>query len=184
MQNDPTTSPSPSEGTSSELPSEAVVAVELCDPPADDPTIANRSEHARVVCGAPEGTNFSIVYVTPPETQSPSIRIGSAPDRDTAPWAQLTTRGLWQAGSYKGTEVSGDTATVRYTLMWSPNPKRGPTGESVRHSFTDEVTVGDTITHGPLSYTVLGITDTGEPTTSHVDLDVSFDPAVPLTEMR
>ena len=48
--------------------------------------------------------------------------------------------------------------------------------------YTDEVRVGDTVTHGPLTYDVLGITDTGDVTTSHIDLAVRFDPSIPLTK--
>jgi hypothetical protein len=36
------------------------------------------------------------------------------------------------------------------------------------------------VTHGPLTYEVLGVADTGDPETSHLDLAVTFDPAVPL----
>ncbi|WP_298325142.1 hypothetical protein [Haloactinopolyspora sp.] len=154
------------------------VVVDLVDPPADDPTVLTRTAKARVVAGAPAGTNLSIIHITPPVSQSPTIQVGSAPDRDTAPWAHFTTTGLWKAAT-----VAGERATLTYRLAWSPVPKRSlQRGSKVVVTYTDEITVGDRVTHGPLTYEVLGITDTGDVTTSHIDLAVTFDPSIPLTE--
>ncbi|SDT51003.1 hypothetical protein [Jiangella sp. DSM 45060] len=156
----------------------ATVAVDLVDPPADDPTVHTRTAKARVVAGAPAGTNLSIIHIAAPVSQRPSIQVGSAPDRETAPWAHLTTSGLW-----KDVTVGGGRATLTYRLAWSPTPKRSLQRDTkVAVVYTDDVAVGDTVTHGPLSYEVLGITDTGDVATSHVDLAVRFDPSVPLTE--
>ncbi|SDU56436.1 hypothetical protein [Jiangella alkaliphila] len=156
----------------------ASVAVDLVEPPADDPTVHTRTAKARVVAGAPAGTNLSLIHITPPTSQRPSIQVGSAPDRETAPWAHLTTTGLW-----KDVTVDGQRARLTYRLAWSPTPKRSlQNGTKVAVVYTDDVAVGDTVTHGPLSYEVLGISDTGDVTTSHVDLAVRFDPSVPLTE--
>src|SRR5690625_1943488 len=154
------------------------VVVDLVDPPADAPTVHTRTAKARVAAGAPAGTNLSIIHITPPTSQTPTIQVGSAPDRETAPWAHVTTTGLWRDAT-----ISGSTATLTYRLAWSPTPKRSlQRGTKVAMNYADEVTVGDTVTHGPLTYVVLGITDTGDVTTSHIDLAVRFDPSTPLTE--
>ncbi|WP_116953140.1 hypothetical protein [Jiangella endophytica] len=156
----------------------ATVAVDLVEPPVDDPTVHARTAKARVVAGAPEGTNLSIIHIATPISQRPSIQVGSAPDRETAPWAHLTTTGLW-----RDVRVAGGRATLTYRLAWSPTPKRFLQRDTkVAVVYTDDVAVGDTVTHGPLTYVVLGITDTGDVTTSHVDLAVRFDPSVPLAE--
>lgn len=156
----------------------SAVAVDLVEPPADDPTVHTRTAKARVAAGAPAGTNLSIIHISPPTSQTPTIQVGSAPDRETAPWAHFTTTGLWRDAT-----AVGDTATLAYRLAWSPTPKRSLQRDSkVAVNYTDEVTTGDTVTHGPLTYEVLGITDTGDVTTSHIDLAVRFDPSIPLTK--
>jgi hypothetical protein len=154
------------------------VAVDLVDPPPDDPTIGTRTSKARVVAGAPAGTNLSIIHIHPPTSQTPTIQVGSAPNRETAPWVHVTTTGLW-----RDAKIDGDRAMLTYRLAWSPTPKRDlQRGTKVATTYTDEVTVGDTVTHGPLTYEVLGITDTGDVTTSHIDLAVRLDPSIPLTK--
>jgi len=118
------------------------------------------------------------VHVTPPAGQDISVQARSAADSDQTPRVTLQARGLWPNPGTGVTTVDGDTATFRYTLYWYA--EGAGTSDRVEHDFEDEVAVGDTVTRGPLTYEVLGITDTGDVETSHLDLAVTFDPSTPL----
>lgn len=159
-------------------PTEPTVAIELCEPEVDGDTIRDRSDFALVACDAPAGTNLSIVHVTPPAGQDVSVQARSSADDAETPRVTLQATGLWPDVGTGVTTVDGDTATFEYTLFWYA--EGATTDDRVEQDFADQVTVGDTVTHGPLSYEVLGIVDTGDPETSHLDLAVTFDPAVPL----
>ncbi|WP_166353391.1 hypothetical protein [Phytoactinopolyspora limicola] len=159
-------------------PTTATTAIELCEPDLADDPIQDRSEFALVACDAPDGTNLSIVYVTPPAGQDIAVQARSSADRDETPRVTLQARGMWPDIGTGVTTVDGDRASFRYTLFWYADG--AGTSERVERAFEDEVAVGDTVTHGPLTYEVRGITDTGDPETSHLDLAVTFDPAEPL----
>lgn len=158
-------------------PTEPTVAIDLCEPDVEGDTIGDRSDFALVACDAPPGSNLSIVHVTPPAGQDVAVQVRSAAG-DATPRVTLQATGLWPDVGTGVTVIDGDTATFEYTLFWYAE---GATTETrVERDFADEVAAGDTVTHGPLTYEVLGVTDTGDPETSHLDLAVTFDPAVAL----
>lgn len=160
-------------------PTTPSTTVAMCKPDVDADTIAFRSESALVACEAPDGTNLSVAYWTPPPARPVSIVVASAARQDELPQASLLTSGLFGGKRLADVFVDGETATFRYRLTWQPDPQTAD-GRRVSTSYTDEIAVGDTVTHGPLTYTVLGITDSGDPATSRLDLAVTFDPTVPL----
>lgn len=159
-------------------PTEPTVAIELCEPEVDGDSIRDRSDFALVACDAPAGTNLSIVHVTPPAGRDIAVQARSSADDSETPRVTLQATGLWPDVGTGVTTVDGDTASFQYTLFWYA--EGATTADRVEQDFTDDVALGDTVTHGPLTYEVLGITDTGDPETSHLDLAVTFDPAVPL----
>lgn len=182
---DPGDGPDPSAGSTlgeGEIPdgepTSPTTAIELCEPDVEGDTILDRSDFALIACDAPEGSNLSIVHVTPPAGQDISVQARSAADDDETPRVTLQATGLWPDAGTGATTIDGETATFAYTLFWYA--EGASTDDRVEQDFADEVTAGDTVTHGPLTYEVLGVTDTGDPETSHLDLAVTFDPAVPL----
>lgn len=159
-------------------PTAATTAIDLCEPEVAGDTVRDRSEFALIACDAPEGSNLSIVHVTPPAGQDISVQARSSADSDQTPRVTLQARGLWPDPGTGITTVDGDAATFSYTLFWYAED--AGTSDRIEVDFEDEVVVGDSVTHGPLTYEVLAIADTGDVTTSHLDLAVTFDPSIPL----